>query len=94
MSCEKCTDPDGVGCFPIYGLGPHLHGAGYLGATVILPQEAEGFTPDPDEPGMGVWWCPYCEDGKPAKTPPDRADASLDPLNRMQAIDDRIGDQP
>ena len=20
---------------------------------------------DPDCPGLGVWWCPYCGDGKP-----------------------------
>lgn len=68
MSCERCTDPDGVACFPMYGLGPHTHKpVPMLGSTVMdAKQEAEGFTPDPACPGMGVWWCPHCGDGKPA----------------------------
>lgn len=68
MACAMCTDPDGAACFPLYGLGPHKHRSGpILGSTQLLPdQTAEGFTPDPDEPGMGTWWCPHCGEGKPA----------------------------
>lgn len=72
MSCALCTDPDGEPCFPMYGLGPHVHAVAHnaprgliLGGTVLLEQVADGFTPDPDEPGMGTWWCPVCGDGKP-----------------------------
>ena len=37
------------------------------GSTVMdASQEAPGFTPDPDAPGCGTWWCPACGDGKPA----------------------------
>lgn len=69
MSCKLCTDPDGAACFPLYGLGPHTHKPGpMLGSTVMdEKQEADGFTPDPACPGMGVWWCPHCGDGKPAQ---------------------------
>ncbi|MBI6883095.1 hypothetical protein [Pseudomonas putida] len=28
-------------------------------------QEAEAYQEDPDTPGCGVYWCPYCGDGKP-----------------------------
>lgn len=64
MSCEKCTDPDGDQCFPLYGLGPHSHPE--EGGTLFDEvQEADGFTPDKDEPGMGIWWCPHCGSGKP-----------------------------
>lgn len=39
MSCEKCTDPDGEACFPVYGLGPHKHvGESFIGSTVMLEQ--------------------------------------------------------
>lgn len=64
MSCEKCTDPDGVPCFPVYGLAPHRHTPS---GTEIADQEEwpDDFTPDPDEPGMGTWSCPYCGSGKP-----------------------------
>lgn len=66
MSCEHCTDEDGVGCFPVYGIGPHVHAAGpIIGSTVLIEQVADGFTPEPNDPGMGVWWCPYCGDGRP-----------------------------
>jgi hypothetical protein len=71
MSCYMCTDEDGADCFPLYGLGPHEHRPGpMLGSTVILDDkqdEVAGFTPDPAEPGMGVWWCPQCGSGKPAE---------------------------
>ena len=62
MPCEMCTDPDGIACFPMYGLGPHHHEGG---GTTLTEKSAPGFTPDPDCPGMGVWWCPHCGDGKP-----------------------------
>lgn len=68
--CEQCTDPDGECCFPMYGLGPHTHEGvaehGWIGSTRMLPQAADGFTPNPDEPGMGWWWCPTCGAGKKA----------------------------
>ena len=68
MSCAQCTDPDGNCCFPVYGLGPHTHAPGpILGSTRMLTQGAgPGFSPDPDEPGMGTWWCPHCGEGNPA----------------------------
>lgn len=70
-SCDMCTDPDGVPCFPIYGLGPHEHrGKSTIGSTVILDdrqQEVAGFTPSTTEAGMGFWWCPHCGSGKPAE---------------------------
>lgn len=62
MPCEQCTDPDGEACFPLYGLGPHRH---VSGVTIMEEQSAPGFTPDPDVPGLGTWWCPHCGDGKP-----------------------------
>jgi len=68
MTCKYCTDQDGAACFPMYGLGPHTHARGQiLGSTVLDDkQEADGFTPDPDCPGMGTWWCSHCGDGNPA----------------------------
>ena len=75
MSCEHCTEPDGFACFPVYGIGPHTHNE--KRQTVQLPpdQWPENYQEDPDCPGMGVWWCPYCGDGKPADslTPPPTA---------------------
>jgi hypothetical protein len=73
MSCEHCTDPDGMPCFPMYGVGPHKHvGTSIIGSTVLLPAEQwpENYQEDPDCPGLGVWWCPYCGDGKPADATP------------------------
>lgn len=71
MTCEKCTDLDGESCFPLYGLGPHKHvafdidGMACMKTVMLEDQTAPGFTPDPDVPGLGVWWCPHCEDGRP-----------------------------
>lgn len=62
MSCEHCTDPDGIPCFPQYGHAPHVHTSKGM---VFTGEAVEGFTPDPDEPGMGTWWCPHCKEGKP-----------------------------
>lgn len=67
MSCEHCTDPDGTPCFPVYGVGPHIHSGPAFGGTLMLAPEhwPNCYRENPDEPGMGVWWCPYCGDGKP-----------------------------
>jgi len=72
LTCELCTDPDGKPCFPVYGIGPHAHAVApnapsglIMGSTVLLEQVAVGFTPDPDAPGMGTWWCPNCGSGRP-----------------------------
>lgn len=71
MSCELCTDPNGVPCFPDYGPAPHtcfykIPGA-VIGQSVVLPREQwpDNFREDPDFPGMGTYWCPHCGDGKP-----------------------------
>ena len=65
MSCHYCTDPDGLPCFPVYGVGPHTHDA--RGKTILDDKDSwpDNFKEDPDTPGLGVWWCPYCGDGKP-----------------------------
>lgn len=67
MSCEFCTDPDGEPCFPQYGLGPHTHHFDEKGIHTHFDeqQECPVFTPSQEEPGMGVYWCPKCGDGKP-----------------------------
>ena len=71
MTCERCADPeDGSSCYPVYGLGPHTHDisrtGSVVGSTVMSEQEGvDGFTPDPDEPGTGTWWCPACGEGRP-----------------------------
>jgi hypothetical protein len=68
MSCTYCTDPDGVACFPIYGLGPHRHeGENWIGSTVMLPKEEwpTNYLEKPEGSGQGVWWCEHCGDGKP-----------------------------
>jgi hypothetical protein len=43
MSCDYCTDPDGAPCFPLYGVGPHIHegidGNPLLGRTIPLPPD-------------------------------------------------------
>ena len=71
MACKHCTDPDGLPCFPQYGVGPHTCFYKYPGATLgqsqPLPREQwpENYMEDPDCPGHGVWWCPECGDGKP-----------------------------
>jgi hypothetical protein len=67
MACEHCTDPDGASCVPYYGLGPHRHeGASIIGSTVMEPPEnwPTNYREDPGCPGMGVWWCGQCGEGK------------------------------
>lgn len=65
MSCEYCTDPDGAACFPLYGVAPHTHDV--LGRTIPAPRDQwpGNFREDKDCPGMGLYWCQYCGDGKP-----------------------------
>lgn len=69
MTCEFCIDPDGEPCFPIYGVAPHSHDLsnGIIGSTKILPKEQwpSNFLEDKDEPGLGIYWCPKCGEGKP-----------------------------
>ena len=74
MSCEYCTDPDGVPCFPLYGVGPHtcfykIPGA-VIGQSQPLPRSEwpDNYIEDPECPGNGTWWCPHCGDGKPTET--------------------------
>lgn len=62
MSCPKCLDPQGVPCFPAHGLAPHTHTP--IGLQLQIP-EVVGFTPDPDRPQMGTYWCTFCDEGKP-----------------------------
>ena len=69
MACEYCTDTDGMPCFPVYGLAPHLHGTG-PGHSIGAHFKPHAFWPDnfqedPDCPNHGVWWCPECGDGMP-----------------------------
>lgn len=63
MTCEHCKDPDGIPCFPMYGLGPHEHTP--KGTFFYEAPTVPGYTPNPDEFGCGWYWCPYCEEGKP-----------------------------
>ncbi len=69
MGCEYCTDHDGAACYPVYGLGPHTHAGNgnWIRSTTMLPQTnwPTNYSEDPDCPGMGVWWCKHCGEGKP-----------------------------
>lgn len=65
--CEHCTDPDGVCCYPTYGMAPHTHDmnktGSAIGSTVFLPRSEwpDNFDPDPDAEGCGTWThCPKC----------------------------------
>lgn len=83
MSCKHCTDPNGEACFPQYGVGPHTHeernGIPFFGSTKTLPREdwPDNYREDPNTPGLGVWWCPYCGEGKPEDTKGGACDAAL-----------------
>lgn len=73
MSCGQCTDPEGIACFPQYGLGPHSHEASdsaWMHTAKARTYQAVGYTPNPAEDGMGWWWCPSCGDGKPDEVQP------------------------
>lgn len=64
MACKLCTDPDGAACFPLYGIGPHVHLVD--GRTMLIPgAQMAGYTPNPQDTGFGWHWCPACGDGKP-----------------------------
>lgn len=76
MSCDHCTDPAGMPCYPEYGVAPHEHvnvdpdrPATWIGSTRYLPREQwpSNFRPDPDNPHetTGTYWCPVCGHGKP-----------------------------
>lgn len=70
MACNFCTDPDGEACFPSYGVGPHTHaGAQITGSTQPLPKNEwpSNYREDEACPGMGVWWCSHCGDGRPTE---------------------------
>lgn len=77
MPCDLCTDPDGVACFPLYGIGPGKQGAA-------------GFTPDPAEPGCGTWWCPACGDGRPAQPAPDVTLTNEGDMAPVQCVADGV----
>jgi len=71
MPCKSCTDPNGEACYPAYGVGPHkcywkIPGA-VLGQSQPLPKDEwpENYQEDSECPGMGIWWCPECGEGKP-----------------------------
>jgi hypothetical protein len=69
MTCEHCKDTDGVPMFPTYGLAPHHHLNNItFGSTIFTGDKVEGFTPDNDDPRMGIWWCVYCGDGNPCQS--------------------------
>ena len=76
MACEFCTDPDGLPCFPQYGIAPHLYGTGpgFRIGTFFKPREfwPSNFQEDPENPNHGTYWCPECGDGKP-KNEPEKA---------------------
>lgn len=69
MACEYCTDPDGQPCFPIFGVGPHkcfwkIPGA-VIGQSEPIQKEQWPDNYQETEPGMGIYWCPECGEGKP-----------------------------
>ena len=53
--CDACTDGDGGCRYPWYGLAPHKHTPGVLGGTEFTEEYPENFSPDIEEPGMGVY---------------------------------------
>ncbi len=70
MSCDYCTGPDGVPCFPVYGSVRHAAAISEDFQSVVntpMPPEEwpSNFQPDPECPGFGIYWCPNCGDGKP-----------------------------
>ncbi len=72
--CEFCNEPESdESVYPVYGLAPHVHlgltgeASSFIGSTVMTGELPDNFIPDPDEPGMGVYFCPKCGAGKPKK---------------------------
>jgi hypothetical protein len=74
MTCQHCTDDEGLPLYPSYGPAPHTCFYKIPGATIgqsqPLPPEQwpAGFTEDPDCKGLGTYWCEHCGDGKPEQT--------------------------
>jgi hypothetical protein len=70
--CDMCRDPDGVPCFPEYGVGPHtcfykIPGA-VVGQSQPLPKDQwpDNYMESPPGSGMGIYWCSHCGHGKPS----------------------------
>ena len=76
VSCERCTDPDGMPCLPHYGLAPHTHDSQqkdpgkfdideWIGSTRFYPKDEwpDNFVEDPDSPNHGTWYCSFCWEG-------------------------------
>jgi len=65
MPCIHCSDPDGLPCFPQYGLAPHLHADDF--SPAFKPRELwpENFKEGMENPNHGTWWCSHCDDGNP-----------------------------
>ena len=82
MACEFCTDPDGLPCFPQYGIAPHLYGTGpgFRIGTFFKPREfwPSNFQEDPENPNHGTYWCPECGDGKPKNEPEKATEMEVD----------------
>ena len=50
---------------PCYGVGPHRHGINFKTIPLEKPEWPDAYREDPDCPGMGVYWCHACGEGKP-----------------------------
>lgn len=74
MSCPHCMGIDGEPCYPVYGVGPHagfqLSNGSLVSIHRPLPPEQwpDNYREDPDNPGIGTWWCQFCGEGKPDET--------------------------
>lgn len=55
--------------YPQFGVAPHVHVAGLLGATIVDDKNnwPGYFTEDPDAPGLGTYTCPVCYKEKKAQ---------------------------
>lgn len=66
MKCDyDCHD-----YFPQYGVAPHTHNMSngtLIGSTQVIPngEWPNNFIEDPQEPGLGIWYCPKCMEGHP-----------------------------
>jgi len=58
--CDHCIDPDGLPCLPEYGLAPHKSFSenGKVISSEFTNEEDPDFEPDPDDPKVGIWYCP------------------------------------
>lgn len=56
--------------YPYYGVAPHTHDlsktGSFIGSTVYVPKKnwPNNFHEDPEEPGLGTYTCPKCEELK------------------------------